>query len=100
MRNTTKTGLAAIVLGIGFNVPYAMLASLYDYPQILRQPAAEALERFAAGGPTFVLAWYGFMLAALALIPVSLTLALTAKRLADHPALSIGATIFRSFGRF
>lgn len=87
------TGAAAIALGAGFNVPYAILASLYDYPQILRRPASEALHRFAEGGPSIVLAWYGFMLAALALIPVALWLAVTRERIVRSPTLAIGAAI-------
>ncbi len=86
-------GAAAIALGIGFNVPYAVLASVYDYPQILRRPASEALRRFAEGGSTVVLAWYGFMLAALALIPVALWLAVTRERIVQNPVLAIGAAI-------
>lgn len=86
-------GLSAIALGIGFNVPYAILASIYDYPQILRRPASEALHRFADGGPSVVLAWYGFMLAALTLIPVALWLAVTRERIVQSPALAFGAAI-------
>jgi len=33
-------GLGAIALGVGFNAPYAALAALYDYPQVLRRPRA------------------------------------------------------------
>jgi hypothetical protein len=87
------TGIAAIALGIGFNIPYAILASIYDYPAILRQPAGIALERFAEGGAPLVLAWYGFMLAALALVPLALSLALTPGRIASSPALAVGAAI-------
>ena len=93
MEKQRFTGLAAIALGIGFNVPYAILASIYDYPAILRKPAAIALERFAEGGPVLVLTWYGFMLAALALVPLALWLALTSTRIASHPALAIGAAV-------
>jgi len=93
MHHPQLIGLSAIALGIGFNVPYAVLASLYDYPQILRRPASEALHRFAEGGPSLVLAWYGFMLAALALIPVALWLAVTRERVVQSPTLAIGAGI-------
>lgn len=91
--NRRSVGVAAIALGICFNVPYAVLASLYDYPQILRRPASEALHRFAEGGSSIVLAWYGFMLAALALIPVALWLAVTRERIVQSPTLAIGAAI-------
>lgn len=34
---------------------YANLATVYDYPDILRRPAAEALSRFAEGGTMLIL---------------------------------------------
>ena len=49
------TGLAAAALAVAFNVPYALLTARFDYPDILRQPAAEVLAAFHAGGPGLVL---------------------------------------------
>lgn len=57
-------GAGAIALSIGFNVPYALLASTFDYPTILRRPAGEVLLAFAAGGADLVLVWYAFFLSA------------------------------------
>ena len=51
------TGIAAISLAVGFNLPYAALAVIYDYPGVLRRPPGEALELFLAGGAWLVLAW-------------------------------------------
>ena len=62
------TGLSAISLAVGFNLPYAVLAVIYDYPGVLRRPPGEALARFLAGGPLLVLAWETFMLAALGML--------------------------------
>ncbi len=93
MNGKTWSGMAAVALGLGFNIPYAMLASLYDYPQILRRPAAEALQRFAEGGAAVLLAWYAFMLAALLMVPVSIALSITSARLLRAPALAIGAAL-------
>lgn len=93
MDSQRMTGLAAIGLGIGLNVPYGILAAIYDYPTILRRPAQIALERFAEGGGLLIAAWYGFMLAALALVPLALGLALTPARLVRHPGLAISAAI-------
>ncbi len=87
------SGVSAIALGIGFNVPYAVLASLYDYPGILRKPAELALQRFHDGGPAIVLAWYGFTLGALALVPLAVSLSITGERLRRYPALAIGAAL-------
>ncbi|MBX7481621.1 DUF4386 family protein [Qipengyuania qiaonensis] len=93
MASTRLTGLSAITLGIGFNIPYAILAATYDYPQILRQPASVALERFAAGGPGLVLTWYGFMLAALLLVPLATALSITTERIQRWPVLTFGAAL-------
>lgn len=86
-------GLATIALAVSFNIPYAVLATIFEYPAILRQPADVVLARFAAGGAGLVLAWYAFALAALALVPLATGLSLTTARLAVRPALAIGAAI-------
>ncbi len=88
------TGGAAIALAILFNVPFSTLASIYQYPDILRRPAGEALDLFASGGPVLILTWYAFAIAALALAPMALALSITPERLKSAPALSIGAALF------
>jgi len=87
------TGVATIVLAVGFNVPYAMLAASYDYPNVLRRPAGEALDMFAAGGANLILTWHAFAIAALLLAPLSMALALTPRAVSQRPALAIGAAI-------
>lgn len=87
------TGIAAIALAFGFNVPYAVLAATYDYPDILRRPAGEALDLFAAGGPGLVLTWHAFAISALLMAPMALALALSPKAVAQRPALAVGAAI-------
>jgi hypothetical protein len=89
----TLTGASAIALAVVFNIPYAILAATYDYPDILRRPAGEALDMFAAGGGALVLTWHGFALSALALAPMAMALSLTPGRLARQPALAVGAAI-------
>lgn len=86
-------GSATIALAAAFNVPYAILAAIFDYPAILRQPAAEVLARFAEGGTGLLLTWYAFALAALALVPLASGLAITSARLAERPALAMGAAL-------
>jgi len=68
-------GLLLITLPIAFNVLFAALAATFDYPDILRREPAEILTRFTDGGRRLVLLWWGFMLTALALIPLSALLA-------------------------
>ena len=92
-RRQTLLGVSAIALAILFNGPYAVLAMSFDYPQVLRLPAGEVLDRFASGGPGLVLTWSGFALAALALTPMALALSLSSDRIRRAPALSIGAAV-------
>ncbi len=87
------TGIAAIVFAILFNVPFSILGATFDYPEILRHPAGEALDKFAAGGTTLILTWYGFGLVALALTPLAIALSITRSRIMLHPALAIGAAL-------
>ncbi len=86
-------GVSAIVLAIGFNLPYANLVAIYDYPDILRRPAAEALVRFADGGPALILTWHAFAWAALLLVPLSFGLALTSANRATSDRLALFAAI-------
>jgi hypothetical protein len=87
------TGLSAIVLAIVFNIPFSVLAATYNYPDVLRGPAGEALDQFAAGGANLILTWHAFALSALALAPVAIALSLTPARVTTKPVLSIGAAI-------
>jgi hypothetical protein len=65
-----STGLAMIVVPIVFMGAFTGLQITFNYPDILRQPAADILERFELGGPALLANWYIFMLSALAFIPV------------------------------
>ena len=62
-------GYGLIILGVGLNVPFAILGSTFDYPDILRQPTADVLIRLQAGGTALIATWYSFMAAALLFIP-------------------------------
>jgi hypothetical protein len=46
----TAAGIVLIPVPILFNVGFSLLAQRFDYPDILRRPTHEALERFRAGG--------------------------------------------------
>jgi hypothetical protein len=73
------TGLVLVVLPVAYNGLYTLLARSFDYPDILRLPTDQVLERFAAGGSRLVLIWWGFAMSAVLLAPavvlVSATLA-------------------------
>ena len=65
-------GGGLILLGVGLNIPFALLGAMFEYPDILRQPTADVLRRFQGGGAPLIWTWYAFTLAALLLIPVSI----------------------------
>ena len=61
-------GVVLIVAPLWFNATFALLGMRFDYPDILRRPTAEILERFRAGGSSLILLWWTFMLSGLLLI--------------------------------
>jgi hypothetical protein len=62
-------GTLLIVAPLWFNATFALLGKRFDYPDILRRPATEILDRFRAGGSSLILLWWMFMLSGLLLIP-------------------------------
>ncbi len=93
----TLLGLAALLLAIAFNLPFALLAANFDYPDILRHPAGEVLDAFATGGPGLVLTWYAFALSAVGLILFAPALALSTADWARRPGLAVAAALFGAF---
>jgi hypothetical protein len=61
-------GVVLIVAPLWFNANFALLGKRFEYPDILRRPASEVLERFRAGGSGLILLWWTFMLSGLLLI--------------------------------
>jgi hypothetical protein len=86
------TGILLIVLPIAYNGLYTGLARSFDYPDILRRPTTEVLERFAAGGSKLVLTWWGFAMSAVLLAPAAV---LVSHVLADanRTVLSLATTL-------
>ena len=62
-------GVMLVVAPLWFNATFALLRKRFSYPDILRRPASEILERFHAGGPSLILLWWTFMLSGLLLLP-------------------------------
>lgn len=54
------TGILFILGALLVNVPYAGLISSFNYPDILREPAATVLTQFADGGTSLILTWFAF----------------------------------------
>jgi hypothetical protein len=65
------TGILLVVLPVAFNVAFALLAARFSYPDILRRPTSEILERFRAGGSSLVLLWWAFAMTAVAMVPAA-----------------------------
>lgn len=69
MKVEVVAGAFLIVAPLWFNATFALLGRRFEYPDILRRPANEILERFRAGGSSLILLWWTFMLSGLLLIP-------------------------------
>lgn len=68
MNVEVAAGVSLIVAPLWFNATFALLGKRFDYPDILRRPARDILERFRDGGSTLILLWWAFMLSGLLLI--------------------------------
>lgn len=93
LRPAPALALATIAYAIAFNVPYANLTRIFEYPGILREPAGAVMTLFAERGAELILTWHGFALAGLLLVPFAVALSITPMRLAQRPALAIGAAM-------
>lgn len=91
--NPVTAGAAAIALAIAFNIPFALLARLFDYPAILHRPAGDVLMAFHAAGPALILVWYAFTLTALALVPIAILVAAAPRDDATRSWPAVGAAI-------
>jgi hypothetical protein len=67
-------GVVLIVAPLWFNTSFALLGKRFDYPDILRRPTPEILDRFRAGGPRLILLWWTFMLSGVLLIVAAVLL--------------------------
>src|SRR4051795_3006081 len=75
MTTAAVAGLLLIAVPLGFNIAFTLLAARFDYPDILRQPSAEVLSKFRAGGTPLLLMWWAFTLTALLMVPLVVLLA-------------------------
>ena len=92
MSTTTLTGVLLIALPIAFNTSFALLGARFDYPDILRRPTSEVLERFRAGGSALVLLWWAFALSALLFAPLVVLVSQSISD-ADAALLAVATTI-------
>ena len=64
MSEQALAGVVLVAVPILFNAGFTLLARRFDYPDVLRRPTHEVLERFRAGGTSLILIWWLFALAA------------------------------------
>ena len=76
MSEQTVAGLVLIATPLLFNAGFTLLAQRFDYPDILRRPTHEVLERFRAGGTSLVLIWWAFALSAVLFAALAVLLAI------------------------
>jgi Domain of unknown function (DUF4386) len=74
MSVATLAGLSLVTVPFAFNAAFALLAARFDYPDVLRRPTGEVLERFRAGGTGLVVLWWTFALTAVLLAPLAVLL--------------------------
>jgi hypothetical protein len=92
MSATVLAAILLIALPIAFNAAFAALAAKFDYPDILRRPTEEILERFRAGGSPLVLLWWGFAMTAVLLAPLAVLVSGVLDG-ADPILLTMGTTV-------
>jgi hypothetical protein len=91
------TGISFILGAILVNIPYTLLITTFDYPDILRAPTGDILTQFAAGGPRLVWTWLAFAWVGL---PLLLGVLLLPRALAENEGPNRGrlavylATVF------
>ncbi|HZA82217.1 MAG TPA: DUF4386 domain-containing protein [Actinomycetes bacterium] len=92
MTTQVLTGLLLLLLPVAYNGLYSLLGRSFDYPDILRQPTGQVLDRFAAGGSRLVLTWWGFAMSAVLLAPTVVLLSATLAD-ADPTVLALATAI-------
>lgn len=94
--NTTAirrtAGVLLIIVPLGFTVCFTLLQQLFEYPDILRQPTAEVLAKFAAGGAPLVAVWYTLTMTAVAFVLVTLLVHLVLAERTASVLLGIATT--------
>ena len=87
-------GLLLILVPVAFTVCFTLLQMQFEYPDILRQPIADVLTKFQAGGTGLIAIWYALTLTAVLFIPVVMLLHHV---LATHEA-SVALSVATVFG--
>src|SRR5690554_6449534 len=89
---TTVAGILLIAIPVAFNAAFAALAATFDYPDILRRPSSEILEKFRDGGSRLVLLWWGFAMTAVLLTPLAILVSAALEGVPQWLALAAATT--------
>ncbi len=92
MSEEAVAGIVLIAVPVLFNVTFTLLAQRFGYPDVLRRPTHEVLERFRAGGSSLILIWWAFALSAVLFAPLAVLLAIAVDD-ADRVVVILGAVI-------
>lgn len=69
MKNSKIIGGLLIVGAIALLIPYTLLTSIFEYPDILRQDTATILTKFHNGGSALIWTWFAFAITGIPLLP-------------------------------
>ena len=87
------TGMLLVLVPLAFVICFMLLQTQFEYPDILRQPTADVLTKFQAGGVGLIAVWYALTLTAVLFIVVVVLLHhILAER--EAPATLWLATVF------
>jgi cytochrome bd-type quinol oxidase subunit 2 len=92
MSEQSLAGIALIVVPILFNSGFALLGQRFDYPDVLRRPTHEVLERFRAGGRALIMLWWAFALSAVLFTALAVLLAIAVDD-ANRTVVVLGAVV-------
>jgi hypothetical protein len=87
-------GLLLVLVPLIFSVCFTLLQMLFEYPDILRQPTADVLAKFQAGGSGLIGVWYVLTLSAVLFIP----LVVLVHRLLATQETSVALSVATVFG--
>lgn len=87
-------GLLMIVVPLIFTVCFTLLQTRFEYPDILRQPTADVLAKFQAGGSGLMMVWYVLTISAVLFIP----LVVLVHRLLATQEASVALSVATVFG--
>lgn len=68
MKTEKTIGISLIAGALGVLIPYIILTSLFDYPNILREESGVILVKFHEGGQQLIWTWWAFAMLGLPLL--------------------------------